>query len=60
MRVHLSLPDMENENSVPKDPARKELSGCNVSQKFNFSVGMIMLAVAGIIAYLIYKYFIQG
>jgi hypothetical protein len=51
---------MENENRTHKDSARKDLSGCNVSQKFNFSVGMIALAVAGIIAYLIYKYFIQG
>jgi hypothetical protein len=49
------------ENEKPTHQVREgNAPSCNVSQKFNFSVGVTALVVAGIIAYLIYKYFIQG
>ena len=51
---------MDNENPTHQIPERKDGSNCNVSQTFNFTVGGISLIVAGIAAYLIYNYFIQG
>jgi hypothetical protein len=51
---------MENEKPTHQVPERKAAPGCNVSQTFNFSVGITALVVAGIAAYFIYKYFLQG
>jgi hypothetical protein len=51
---------MENQKPTHQLRERKDAPGCNVSQTFNFTVGVIALVVAGIAAYLIYKYFVQG
>jgi hypothetical protein len=56
----MTLPNLQNEDRADTGRARKDLSGCNVSQKFNFIVGIVALAVGGFIACLIYKYLIQG
>jgi hypothetical protein len=51
---------MDNENHTKQVPGRKEMPGCNVSQTLNFSAGLAALIIAGIVAYLIYKYLVQG
>ena len=42
-------------NSIKRDEG-EQARGCNVSMKFNFTVGGVAIAIVLAIAYLVYRY----
>jgi hypothetical protein len=47
---------MENQPSESTKNEKPRLSNCNVNSTFNFSVGAVAIAVAGLIGYFLYQY----
>lgn len=47
---------MEKQNSTISKPDERAKGSCNVNSTFNFSVGAVAIAIAGIIGYFIYNF----
>jgi len=51
---------MKNDNTKPTTDQEQEVkNSCNVNSTFNFVVGALSIAVAGLIGYLVYANFIR-